>query len=93
MAITEAEFGRIFSGSTPFIIQKCCDFTPQLRSIAEKAGVPVVALTQELCNKYKDSGTTVDIRKEKGQYAISFESISASYNSIANGLVELLDKK
>ena len=94
ISISEAEFKEIFGDdSNPFIIQKCCDFTPQLRSIAEKAGVPVVHLTQELCNKYKDSGTTVDITKDQGQYTISLNSISESYKSIAESLIRLIDKK
>ena len=94
ISISEEEFRNIFGASSnPFIIQKCCDFTSQLRSIAEKAGVPVIYLTQELCNKYKDSKTmVVDITKENGQYAISFKSISESYGKIVDGLVELLKK-
>ena len=93
MAISENEFKGIFGDdSNPFIIQKCCDFTPQLRSIAEKAGIPVIHLTQEVCNKYKDSGTTVDITKEDGQYTISFNNISQSYNNIAQNLTKLLLK-
>lgn len=92
LAVSEDEFKKIFGNdSNPFVIEKCCDFTTQLRSITEKAGVPVVHLTQEICNKYKDSKTrTVDITKENGQYAISFNSISASYNNIANNLTKLL---
>ncbi len=92
MSGSEEEFKSLFGTlSQPFIIQKCCDFTPQLRSIAEKAGVPVVHLTQELCNRYKDSKTNVvDIKKEKGQYAISFKSISESYHKIADGLEILI---
>ncbi len=94
ISISEVDFKEIFGDdSNPFIIQKCCDFTPQLRSIAEKAGVPVVHLTQDLCNKYKDSGTTVDITKDQGQYTISLNSISESYKSIAEGLIRLIDKK
>ncbi len=38
MSISEDEFKKIYEKSDPFIIQKCCDFTSQLRSIAEKAG-------------------------------------------------------
>lgn len=93
MSISEDEFKNFFGAeSTPFIIQQCCDFTPQLRSIAEKAGVPVVHLTQEICNRYKDSQTAVvDVTKENGQYAISLKSITNSYNNIANGLVNLLN--
>jgi cellulose biosynthesis protein BcsQ len=91
LTISQDEFEEIFGNDpTPFIIQKCCDFTNQLRSIAEKAGVPVIYLTQEICNKYKDSKTTVDITKNDGQYARSFNSISQSYNKIADGLVRLL---
>jgi cellulose biosynthesis protein BcsQ len=89
MAISQEEFLKIFSNSEPFIIEKCCDFTPQLRSIAEKAGVPVVHLTQELCNKYKDSKSEVDVTKENGQYAISLNSIKDSYSNIANNLMRL----
>jgi chromosome partitioning protein len=95
MSISEEEFKGFFGAeSNPFIIQKCCDFTSQLRSIAEKAGVPVVHLTQDICNAHKDSQTAiVDITKENGQYTISFNSISDSYNNIANGLIELLGSK
>ena len=59
--ITEAEFTKIFINtgangykSKPFLIEKCCDFTPTLKSIAEHFGVPVIYLTQELCKKYVD---------------------------------------
>ena len=89
MAVSQEEFLKIFSNSMPFIIEKCCDFTTQLRSIAEKAGVPVVHLNQELCNKYKDSKTAVDVSKENGQYAISLNSIKDSYGNIANNLMRL----
>jgi len=95
LSISEDEFKSIFGKDTnPFIIQKCCDFTPQLRSIAEKAGVPVVYLTQELCNKCKDSkNMAVDITKEKGQYTIPFNSIKTSYNKVADGLIALLKRE
>lgn len=90
MSISEDEFRNTFTDSNPFIIQKCCDFTPQLRSIAEKAGIPVVKLTQEICNKYKDSkNRKVDITKEDGQYTRSIISVSTSYNRIADGLLKL----
>jgi hypothetical protein len=92
MSISEKDFIAIFDESKPFIIQKCCDFTPQLRSIAEKAGVPVVKLTPELCKTYKDSKSAlVNIESPTGQYAKSFKSISESYNAIADGLIKLLN--
>ncbi|WP_197496012.1 ParA family protein [Methylomonas sp. DH-1] len=92
MSISEDDFRDIFKSSEPFVIQKCCDFTPQLRSIAEKAGVPVVSLTQALCRTHRDS-VPVDIENEGNQYAKSFKSISKSYNAIADGLIELLAKQ
>jgi cellulose biosynthesis protein BcsQ len=91
MSISEEEFIKFFGNDpAPFVIQKCCDFTPQLRSIAEKAGVPVVHLTQEICNQYKDSGQNVDLSKADGQYTRSFISISNSYNKIADGLIKII---
>jgi chromosome partitioning protein len=91
MSVTADEFEKFFGMDPgPFIIQKCCDFTNQLRSIAEKAGVPVVHLTQELCNQYKDSSQTVDITKPDGQYTLSFNSITASYRKIVDGLINLI---
>jgi len=92
LSISAEEFKKFFgTDSIPFIIQKCCDFTPQLRSIAEKAGVPVTYLTQEICAKYKDSQTVaVDITNPDGQYTRSFLSIRDSYNKIADGLIKLL---
>lgn len=89
MSVTEDEFNHYFLDSHPFIIAKCCDFTSQLRSIAEKAGLPVVQLTQEICTKYKDSTSQVDISKENGQYRLSLESIIQSYGSVVDGLVRL----
>jgi|GEM_PF-438030 len=94
MSISENDFLNIFGGNqTPFIIQKCCDFTYQLKSVAEKAGIPIVHLTQDICDKYKDSSTKVDITKEKGQYKLSFDSIYSSYNKIADGLIKLKNYK
>lgn len=91
MSLSEDEFKYYFGNDPgPFIIQKCCDFTPQLRSIAEKAGIPVIKLTQEICDQYKDPNQKVDITKEDGQYARSFTSILNSYNKIADGLIKLI---
>jgi chromosome partitioning protein len=85
-SITEEQFKNIFIGATPFIIEKCCDFTPQLRSIAEKEGVPVIYLTQDICRKHNKK---VDITMEKGQYKMSLDSIKESYHNIAENLIKL----
>jgi len=82
LAISEEKFEDVFEGSTPFVIEKCCDFTSKLRGIAEHEGIPVIYLTQDICN--------VDITKETSQYYRSFDSINNSYRKIANNLIKLL---
>lgn len=87
-AISKEDFTKYFKNalpeSSPYIIEKCCDFTPKLRTVAEKEGVPVIALTTEQANKGK-----CDISTENGQYAKSFKSISKSYRGIAKALSDL----
>jgi len=78
MAISVEEFRGIFPGRTPFVIETCCDFTPKLRDISEKEGVPVIHLTQEICRKHDKQ---VSIISDKSQYFRSFESISQSYGT------------
>lgn len=86
-AIDENEFISIFwNKSTPFIIEKCCDFTPQLRSVAESEGVPVIYLTQEICKHYN---TQIDITSETAQYFKSFFQINWAYRGIAEWLLRL----
>ena len=85
-SVTESDFINIFPDSEPFIIETGCDFTPQLRSIAEKEGVPVLYLDQDICRKHNKY---VDLNKEDGQYALSLESIKESYKKIATGLLAL----
>ncbi len=93
MAVSEEEFKRIFSEATPFVIEKCCDFTQQLREIAEKEGVPVIYLTQDICNKHRTKRASVNIvnekTNEKNQYYRSFQSINQSYRRIAENLTKL----
>ena len=84
--ISEKEFERIFNKdllpeSSPYIIEKCCDFTPKLRATAEQEGVPVISLTAEQTKKHNCA-----IDTENGQYARSFKSINASYRGIARAL-------
>jgi len=85
-SINEDEFRSIFPNRDPFIIELCCDFTPQLRTIAEKEGVPVIHLTQNICKKHNKS---VDITKKDGQYKMSLDSIKESYNNITENLIRL----
>ncbi len=88
MSVDESEFREIFGkDATPFVIEKCCDFTQKLRSIAEREGIPVIYLTQDICKKHESA---VDIVSKKSQYSRSFESINRSYREIAASLVKLL---
>lgn len=90
-SISEEDFIRIFPDRTPFVAEICCDFTPQLRGISERAGVPVINLTQDLCNKYKPTGAAVDIvSNSQGQYKISFDKINEQYRDLAQNLLPLL---
>ena len=86
LTVAEKDFKILFQKSSPFIIEKCCDYTQQLRTISEKEGIPIIYLTQEICKKHKKS---VDIQKEASQYARSFSSINESYRYIAEGLTKL----
>ena len=90
MSITDSEFSSAFTGSSPFVIEKCCDFTPQLRGIAEEAGIPVLYLDQPTCKDYnKKYSKQVDITTENGQYKMSMDSVKESYNTISEGLLRL----
>lgn len=86
MAIDARKFIETFSDREPFVIEKCCDFTPKLRSIAEQEGIPVIYLTQEIC---KNHDSAVDITSEESQYCRSFKSINTSYRNIAANLAKL----
>ena len=83
-AITDQEFKDIFwQDSTPFIIEKCCDFTQKLRTIAEKEWIPVLYLTQDICKKHD---AQVDVTKPTGQYYKALTAIDIQYRRIAQTL-------
>jgi chromosome partitioning protein len=85
-AVTEDFFNSCFPDREPFIIEKCCDFTPTLRTIAEQVGVPVIYLTQEDCKKYE---TKADISTPTSQHTQAYKSIKESYHTIAQNLLRL----
>ncbi len=87
--ITEDAFMDIFGSITtasPFLIEKCCDFTQKLRTIAEKEWVPVIYLDQKICKKHDKK---VDITKPTGQYYKALEAINSQYRGIASALMNL----
>jgi chromosome partitioning protein len=106
--LTKKEFIDIFNynekQSEPFIIEQLCDFTGQIRSIAEYAGMPVVDLTNKIV---KDTTTKINLdstaRKmssftltktkdsaEETHYHKAFEELTKSYNFIAKCIAEKL---
>lgn len=86
-AISEKDFKQYFKDipeASPYIIEKCCDFTPKLRTTAEKEGVPVIHLNEEMTKKHHCS-----IATPNGQYTKSFNSINDSYRNIAKALLNV----
>lgn len=51
--ISQKDFTEVFKTSNPYIIYSCYDFTQVLRSISDRAGVPIVHLTDDICSKNK----------------------------------------
>jgi hypothetical protein len=87
--VSATEFSNIFDGKLPYVIEMCYDFTANLRSVAEKAGVPVIHLTQDLCNKYKEKNKpSADITGDT-QYNISFRATCESYDRISSSLIKI----
>lgn len=85
-AVSESEFKKIFWDGNPFIIEKCCDFTQKLRTIAETEWIPVIHLTQEICRKHDKK---VNVTKENGPYFKALKHINIQYRRIAEGLLRL----
>lgn len=86
ITVSEDEFKHIFLNASPYIIEKCCDFTPKLRDVAEKEGIPVIYLTSEICKKHK----IPNIENEQSQYRLALKSINDSYRGIAKSLENIL---
>ena len=88
--VTESEFVEIFPDRKPFIIEEVCDFTGQIKSVAEKSGYPVVDLNNKIVTETaKKTGirdfkiTKVNIASKDTPYQKSFSGVIKSYNYIA----------
>lgn len=93
--ITATEFKTVFTGQSPYIIEKCYDFTANLRNVAETAGIPVIQLTQDLCNNFKNlnkRNQAPDITTPDSQYKRAFDETCLSYKRIASSLIQNLHK-
>lgn len=95
--VDERVFEKIFPNQSPFVIQLCRDITPELRSISEKCGKPVICITQNDCdaNKNSKSKKVTDITNPKNpngrtnnHYAMK-KAITDQINFIADGLLKL----
>ncbi len=91
-SVTTSEFSEIFPNREPFTIEKCCDFTPKLKSVSELSGVPVIHITEDMCKTYaKKEKTKISIvSPAEGQYKMSFDAINDQYRRIAHNLINLL---
>lgn len=102
------EFEAIFEKSNHYIISRCIDVAPELRSIAERCGKPVIAITQDDCEKYKNkkSKTVTDITNEywdrldkngnpikvKNHNYSAKKMITEQFDYISQSLINALDK-
>jgi chromosome partitioning protein len=96
--ITKNDFNNIFSESQPFVISEICDFTGQIRSVAETAGVPVVNLTQDdvkkACEIIGIQPFYIKLKSKNGDpqdhYQSAFYELTKAYTYIAECLCKLL---
>lgn len=84
-------FKTIFTESEPFVIQECVHFTGKLRTIAERAAIPVVFLNNAIAKEHNFPQSVFDNPEANldNQYAKAFSSISQEYGYIADGLLRL----
>jgi cellulose biosynthesis protein BcsQ len=86
---TKNEFKEIFPDREHCIINKFIDVAGELRSIAECAGKPVIAITQDDCKKHSSSSA---INLKNGEHAEAKNMISEQFEWVADRLIKALDK-
>jgi chromosome partitioning protein len=97
--VSEEQFTQIFPND-PYIIESCYDFTQSLRSVAERAKIPVVHITQDICNNFREITITETGKMKKkspvivedGQYKIALTETINSYDRIADSLIRNCNK-
>jgi chromosome partitioning protein len=102
--VTKLEFEKIFENSVPFVIEELCDFTGQIRSVAEISGTPVIDLTQDKVNNAIKKNNSIEgagqispiyIKKANSNskathYIKAFDDVSKSYAYIAKSIANNL---
>jgi chromosome partitioning protein len=94
-SVTSEQFKKIFIHKMPFVIEEIYHFTDQLRHLAEKAGLPVISLTNDIIRDIvrKDGGSVVTVTPtragRKTHYHEAFQKVSESYKKIAQGVCKL----
>ena len=86
---TENWFRQLYPESQPFVIKECVHFTDKLRTIAEKASVPVVFLTNDICAKFGEDLVKIESEDKDNQYKKAYQYILEEYQYIAEGLLHL----
>ncbi len=97
---TIKEFTNIFANTEPYVIDICIDVAPELRSIAERCGKPVIAITQEDCIQFKNKEAKMNtditneyLAKGKKNYHYSAKKmITEQFDYISQSLIDALDK-
>ena len=102
--VTETDFINIFPTRDPFVIEQLFDFTGQIRSVAEIAGVPVIDLTnQKVKNAIEKNNsqkgnhrislfyvTKPKDNSKEDHYMKAFKALSESYTFVAKSIAENL---
>ncbi len=82
------EFSCYFPNQTPYIINDVRHFTGKLCDIAEKNGISVYELTNEIV---KECNVNIDNENDKNSYAPTFKDFKKTITEIADGFIKLLE--
>ena len=84
--LTGEQFCKYFENQEPYIINDVRHFTGKLGDIAEKNGISVYELTNEIVRRY-----SIDIENEenKNTYAPNFKDFKKTITEIADGFIKL----
>ena len=98
--VNSHQFNSIFPQSKPYVINKCIDVAPELRSIAERSGKPVIAITQDDCDCFGNKGKTNitneyfthRAKKTKNNHYSAKKLITEQIYYIADNIIDAVQK-
>ena len=80
------EFSRFFPNQTPYIINDVRHFTGKLGDIAEKNGISVYELTNDIV---KIDNINIEDESNENSYAPNFKDFKSTIDDIAEGFIKL----